>query len=58
MVSASAHLGRWVQRHSVLAKAASWDTNYETTEKIFGPEMTPAQRESAIKELQSETKKQ
>jgi hypothetical protein len=24
MVSASAHLGRWVQRHSVLAKAASW----------------------------------
>jgi hypothetical protein len=34
------------------------DTNYETTEKIFGPEMTPAQRESAIKELQSETKKQ
>jgi hypothetical protein len=34
------------------------DTTYETAGKKFEGEMTPAQRESAIKELEAKTDKQ
>jgi hypothetical protein len=34
------------------------DTTFKTVEKGFDPEMTPAQREAAIKELQAKTDKQ